>query len=131
LSRYRWDWKELERRLRISVEEIEDREDSLVIIGGDFNIRTGELGNMKEAGIERRSKDKTVGNGGRNLIDWVQDRGYLLNGTCRGDWNGEFMYVGTKGRTVIDYVIVNEKVYNNVLDFKIEDSGFKHTCPCS
>jgi len=77
---------------------------------------------MKEAGIKRRSKDKTVGNGGRNLIDWVQDRGwYLLNGTCRGDWNGEFTYVGARGRTVIDYVIVNEKVYNNVLDFKIED----------
>jgi len=37
----RWDWKELERRLTGWLEEIEDGEDSLVIIGGDFNIRTG------------------------------------------------------------------------------------------
>jgi len=104
------------------LEEIEDREDSMIIIGGDFNIRTGELGNIEEAGIERRSKDKTVGNGDRNLIDWVQNRGwYVLNGTCRGDWEGEYTYVGARGSTVIDYVIVNEKAYNNVLDFKIED----------
>jgi len=118
----RWDWKELEKRLTSKLEEIEDREDSTVIIGGDFNIRTGELGNIEEAGIARRSKDKTVGNGGRNLIDWVQNKGwYVLNGTCRGDWEGEYTYVGARGSTVIDYVIVNERAYNSVLDFKIED----------
>jgi len=114
----RWDWKELERRLTGWLDEIEDRENSVVIIGGDFNIRVGELGNIKEAGIE----DKTVRNGGRNLIHWVQNRGwYVLNGTSRGDWEGEYTYVGTRGSTVIDYVIVNEKAYNKVLDFKIED----------
>jgi len=71
----RWDWKELERRLTGWLDEIENSEDSLVIIGGDLNLRTGELRNIKKAGIERRSKDKTVGNGCRNLIDWIQNRG--------------------------------------------------------
>jgi len=117
-----WEWKELEKRLSGWLEEIEDREDCLVVIGGDFNIRTGELGSIVEAGIARRSKDKTVGNGGRNLIDWVQNKGwYVLNGTCRGDWEGEYTYVGARGSTVIDYVIVNEKAHNIILDFKIED----------
>jgi len=118
----RWDWKELERRLMGYLDGIEDREDCLIIIGGDFNIRTGELGNIEEMGIERRSKDKTIGNGGRNLIDWVQKRGwYVLNGTSKGDWEEEFTYVGARGRSVINYVIVNEMAYNKMLDFKIED----------
>jgi len=44
-----------------------------------------------------------------------------LNGTSRGDWEGEFTYVGARVRTVIDYVVVNETAYNKMLDFKIED----------
>jgi len=72
----REDWKELERRLMGYLEGTEDREISVVIIGGDFNIRKkGELGKIEEAGIERRSKDKTIGNGGRNLMDWIHNRG--------------------------------------------------------
>jgi len=82
----------------------------MIIFGGDLNIRTGELGSMRELGIERRSKDKTIGNGGRNLIRWIQEKGwYILNGTTRGDWEGEFTYAGARGSSVIDYIMVNEK----------------------
>jgi len=45
---------------------------------------------------------------------------YIMNRTTEGDWNGEFTYVGTRGNTVIDYLIVNENVCNKVLDFKVE-----------
>jgi len=117
-----WEWKELERKITRWLDELEDWEDRIVIIGGDWNVRTGELGNIKEAGIVRKSRDKTVGNGGRNFVEWVQNRGwYILNGTSKGDWEGEFTYVGARGSSVIDYIIVNEKAYDKVLEFKIED----------
>jgi len=116
-----WEWKVLEQKIDKVLEEIEEREECLVILGGDFNIRTGELGGVKEIGIERRSKDKTVSNGGRNMIKWMQNKGwYLLNSTTNGDWEGEFTYVGAKGNTVIDYVMANEKARDRVLEFKVE-----------
>lgn len=42
------------------------------MIGGDFNIRIGELGDgdEEEEGMIRKSKDKVIGNGGRNLVDY-------------------------------------------------------------
>jgi len=41
---------------------------------------------VSEIGIERRSKDKMIGNGGRNFIDWIQKKGYyMMNGTTEED----------------------------------------------
>jgi len=118
----RWDWKDLERTLEKVLGEIENREECMVILGGDFNIRTRELGSVSEIGVQRRSKDKTVGNGGRNMIRWIEEKGWnLLNGTVKGDWEGEFTYVGAKGSTIIDYIIVNEKAGNRVIEFRVED----------
>jgi len=106
----RKDWKGLEQKMKSLIEE---KEDERLIIGGDFNIKIGELGIVSEIGIERRSKDKIIGNGGRNFIDWIQKKGwYMKNGMTEEDWNGEFTYVGAKGNTVIDYIIVNENVFN-------------------
>jgi len=51
---------------------IEEKEKEGIIIGGDFNIRIGELGSLSELGIERRSKNKMIGNGGRNFLNYVQ-----------------------------------------------------------
>jgi len=118
----RWEWKELEKKLNGWLEEFKDREDYGLIIGGDFNVRTGELGGIGEAGMMRRSKDKTIGNGGRNFIEWVQEKGwYVMNGMIGNDWDGEYTYVGARGCTVIDYIIVNERAYDKVLDFKIKN----------
>lgn len=88
-----------------------------IIIGGDFNIRTGNLGGIKEEGDkERNSKDKCVSKDERMLIEWMQEKGwYILNGTCRGDWDGEYTYVGARGDTVIDYVFVNEQALNKFI----------------
>jgi len=60
-------WKNLERRLK-EVKEIEDIGESIVIIGGDFNMRTGELGCDHEREDDRSSRDKMVSNDGKNLI---------------------------------------------------------------
>ncbi|XP_067205427.1 uncharacterized protein [Linepithema humile] len=58
-----------------------------IIMGRDFNIRIGELDGEEEEGIARRSKDKTIENGGKKLIEMMQERGFnVLNGKTRGDW---------------------------------------------
>lgn len=56
----------------------EGYENKGIIIGGDFNIRIGELGEEEEGGIARKSKDKTIGNGGRKLIEIMQERDLMF-----------------------------------------------------
>jgi len=38
----------------------------------------------------------------------------------KGDWRGEFTYVGARGSTVIDYILVNERALDRTIDFKVE-----------
>lgn len=55
---------------------------------------------MEERDIERHSKNKVVGNGGKNFTEWIREKGwYILNGRTKGDWKGEFTYVGARGRS--------------------------------
>lgn len=59
---------------------------------------------------------------GKRLINWIQEKGwYVMNGSKDGDWEGEFTYVRARGSTVIDYVFVNEDLYERNIDFKIDD----------
>jgi len=39
----------------------------------------------------------------------------------QGDWEGEFTYVGARGSSVINYVLVNENICNRVSGFRIGD----------
>lgn len=42
------------------------------------------------------------------MLEWVEERGWCLaNGTKWGDEEGEFTYVGARGASVIDYLLVN------------------------
>lgn len=69
----------------------ENYETEGIIIGGDFNIRTGELCKIRDDNIEvgRKSKDKIISNGGKGLVDMVYGKGwYILNGCTEGDWEG-------------------------------------------
>jgi len=52
-----------------------------IIIGGDFNVRIGELGGrgMEEGGMDRCSKDKIIGNGGRELVDWITEKRWEMS----------------------------------------------------
>lgn len=102
---------------------IEEREMNKIIIGADFNIRIGELDSIeiKEGGYGRSSKDKVIGNEDRKLLEWIKEkRWYVLNGSMKGDWNWEYTFVGARGNTVIDYVIVNEEALEKVEEFKID-----------
>jgi len=69
-------------------EFIGEEEEGKIIVGGDFNIRIGELGgrNIEEGDVERYSKDKVIGNGGKQLAEWIKEKGwYILNGMIEGE----------------------------------------------
>jgi len=87
-------WKDMEQRLEEITLGIEESENVNIVVGRDFNLRIEGLGSIKELDIERKSKDKIIGNGGRNLIEWIRKKGwYVLNGTCEGDWDGNFTFI--------------------------------------
>ncbi|KYM96255.1 hypothetical protein ALC62_13071 [Cyphomyrmex costatus] len=110
--------KDLSERLEdfIGKKEYDD-----VIIGGDFNIRIGELGDMgEEEGEVRCSKDKVIGNGGKKFVEWIAEKGWsVLNGRTEGVWSGEFTYVGARSCSVIDYILVSENVLDKIQEFKM------------
>jgi len=69
-------------------EFIGDEEEGNIIVGGNFKVKIGELGGRKieERDIERYSKDKVIGNGDKQLAEWIMEKGwYILNGTIEGD----------------------------------------------
>lgn len=53
---------------------------------------------------------------GKDLINWAQEKGwYILKGVKNGDWKGEYTYVGARGSSAIDYMFINENVYDRIL----------------
>lgn len=47
--------------------------------------------------------------------------GRILNGTMEGDRKGNYTYVGPRGGSVIDYVVINETCQGLVNNFSIDD----------
>lgn len=92
-------------------------------------MRIGELGGLgiEEEERKRRSKDKVIGNSGRNFVNWLMEKGWnILNGRTEGDWEGEYTYmegestyVEVRGSTVINYIVVSEELGDKVIEFKI------------
>ena len=67
-----------------------------------------------ESERRRKSRDKVIGNGGRRMIVSLDRSAWIIqNGCKKGDEEGEFTYVGARGSTTIDYVIVNEETRIN------------------
>ncbi|KAH0814154.1 hypothetical protein GEV33_008637 [Tenebrio molitor] len=75
----------------------------------------------QQATIERRpTKDGIENAEGRELVSLVEERGWdVLNGNCIGDEKGEYTYIGSRGETVIDYVMVNEEAWDEIEEFKV------------
>lgn len=51
----------------------------------------------------------------------IEKRLNILNGKTNGDWEDEYTYVRVRGSMVIDYAIVNEKIKNRIISFRVED----------
>lgn len=86
------------------------------MVGGDFNARTGnkggpvreENGKVKET---RDSIDKVVNREGR-LVSKIEERGWMI--LNRSYNRGGRTYIGERGASVVDYVIVDEKAEENI-----------------
>lgn len=71
--------------------------------------------------MNRKSKDKIIGNGGRKLVNLINDIGrYLINGNVKENKERAYIYIGVRGCIVIDYVILNE-MCNKVGSFKVDN----------
>ena len=115
-----------------------------ILIGGDFNARTGDLidfietENNEEVFLplpeifenntfskSRINQDKKYNNFGLELKDiCISANMYILNGRTLGDFTGEYTYIGYRGCSVVDYVLASENLVNHmglITKFKVED----------
>lgn len=97
------------------------------IIGGDFNAKTAEQGDIiwnedeEEKEEERRhSKDKTLNRQGKDCIEEMEELGLgVMNGNKRGDEEGEMTFIGRNGSSVIDYAICNAEAWDEVHSMEV------------
>jgi len=121
--------KDIESKLEEVKEWMEGKEKGVRnIIGGDFNARTGEEGGKVEGedweeSRYRKSKDKKVNGEGRRLIECIRERGWwIANGGIRGDEEGNWTYTGSRGESVIDYILVNDEMEEELVKMEIGDN---------
>lgn len=80
----------------------EQEESHNLLIGGDFNGRTGRErgvgGGSIEEDIERKSKVKIINKEREKLVEIIEKKRWnILNGNTEGDDEGESTYVGPRG----------------------------------
>jgi len=120
----------------------------IVLLGGDFNVRTTELSDTLDASdlcellqapelakIEqlsivatRQNRDASVGGWGRELLDLCYDAGLLiLNGRTLGDQSGEFICLANGGCNTIDYIVGSPVVWQVAthLEVIIDDTRYR------
>lgn len=124
LTRTRERWRiyviysqKIEETLEELKREIKEEEEGHLLIGGDFNARTGNEGGpiygMEKEKETRKSKDKIVNREGKILIETMRERGWMImNG--KGEEEGGWTYIGERGTSVIDYVVANEKAAQEI-----------------
>lgn len=56
--------------------------------------------------------EEKTGKNGKTLI---------LNGRASGDEEGEFTFIGYRGNSVIDYIIVSEKMWERIVKLTVEE----------
>jgi len=97
-----------------------------ILLGGDFNARVGKEGGGVEGEggerQERKAKDEVINGEGRRLVEWVEEMGWgIMNGSMKGDEEGEFTFTGGRGNTTIDLVIGDVEVRESIEYMEIGD----------
>jgi len=61
-----------------------------------------------------------VNNEGKKLLGLMEDRGWdIANKNMRRNEKGELTYIGGRGKSMIDYVLVNQKAWNKIEKMEI------------
>ncbi|XP_070531437.1 golgin subfamily A member 6-like protein 2 [Cardiocondyla obscurior] len=120
------DLEDLTENMRNWIDEKE--EGTRYLIGGDFNVRTGEEGELWDDEKEeedkeerkRKTKDKKITGKEKKFCKALEEAGWgIVNGCTRGDEKSEWTYVGGRGKTVIDYVISNVESKGEIVEMKV------------
>jgi hypothetical protein len=114
-----------------------NKDEACIMITGDLNARTGhdqaevevmmnymeniDYNNMDEDEFSRCSKDDTINNFGKSLLNlcFLFDV-YILNGFCSNNKEGDFTFVSPNGSSVIDYFLIPCNLLSN-FDLKVGD----------
>ncbi len=109
-----------------------------IMIAGDFNSRIGLLpdyisldtnifGNGDPEQVidnvynRRFSKDPTVNNAGKRLIDLrLKHNLKIANGRALGDMTGNLTCFKYNGNSIVDYFICSEEIFSKINNFKIK-----------
>ena len=123
-----------------------------IILMGDFNARKGNLQDQIElnsvfTNLENtegdflvghkfpnmRSMDTKTNKSGRSLVEILSANGLIcLSGRTKGDPSGNFTCFTPKGNSVVDYVILNDDLFNDVVYFKVNPLSYlSGHCPIS
>jgi len=114
-----------------------DFNDPNVLIMGDLNARIGTENDFIENDTNmfipvpdnydtddvlpiRKSKDKTVNNFGRKLLDFCKTTGMrVLNGRTKGDEEGNFTFISHTGKSVVDHALSSVQFLCTIVSFTV------------
>lgn len=119
----RGDGEELIENIKKTVKE---KEKEILLICGNFNARIGSKGGtpwteQDKDRNKRCSKDRLINKQGRELLETVEDRGWMvLNGEKYGDEDGEWTYEKNGNKSVIDLGIANIEAWDRIEKFKVQ-----------
>lgn len=117
---YSQNIEETQRKLE---DNIREEEEGHLIIGGDWNARTGDEGGPVRGEIEEReeeegtrnSKDKLINAEGRKMLEGLRGKEWMILNGAYGK-EGSWTYIGGRGASVIDYVVVNGNAEKEVTE---------------
>ncbi|XP_071128788.1 uncharacterized protein [Mytilus edulis] len=70
----------------------------------------------------RKNCDETLDSRGKEIIDLcISNQMRVVNGRCMGDLLGHFTCFNTHGKSTVDYLIANERLFNQILYFRVSE----------